>query len=324
MVGAEFTEVTESIWRVTRGNAKTTIAAHVTEADNPVVLEIAGDKELMIGIATECGVPVPTVGSYTLEDTNRVVGELPWANGSFVVKPAGGSSSGVGITTHIETPREYRKAALLASLFADRFLVERMIAGESCRLLFLEGKFVHAVRRRGERVSCDGKSTLEQLIRTSRGGGSRKVRDRTTAVTLAQQGLGFDTVPREGLSILTRSIPLSIVDFNEVRTEYNETITDLVGPALVDELGKIVARLDGKFVGVDILTIDPSVSLAQSGGVFLEVNTTPGIHHHYHNDHDRAEHPVAARLLERLLIRSELAGAESETPLSGEEVLSGE
>ena len=63
-------------------------------------------------------------------------------------------------------------------------------------------------------------------------------------------------------------------------------------------------RVDGdrcQLVGVDVITNDPSVSLAQSGGVFLEVNTTPGIHHHYHTREEHERHPVATKVLQHLL-----------------------
>jgi D-alanine-D-alanine ligase-like ATP-grasp enzyme len=49
---------------------------------------------------------------------------------------------------------------------------------------------------------------------------------------------------------------------------------------------------------VDVLTTDPGVPLARSGGVVLEVNTTPGYYYHYHRRGPEA--PVATMILERL------------------------
>jgi phosphosulfolactate synthase len=52
---------------------------------------------------------------------------------------------------------------------------------------------------------------------------------------------------------------------------------------------------------VDVVTVDPSRPSGRAGGAFIEVNTTPGIHHHYHTDEERRTHPVAVRVLRRLL-----------------------
>jgi hypothetical protein len=49
------------------------------------------------------------------------------------------------------------------------------------------------------------------------------------------------------------------------------------------------------------MTNDPARNLESSGGVFLEINTTPGIHHHYLTDRDQRERPVADAVLEALL-----------------------
>ncbi len=63
----------------------------------------------------------------------------------------------------------------------------------------------------------------------------------------------------------------------------------------------LVRALGSRFAGVDLLTNDPTVPLAESRGVFVEINTTPGLHHHYITAEDHERHPVAARILDRLL-----------------------
>jgi glutathione synthase/RimK-type ligase-like ATP-grasp enzyme len=39
-----------------------------------------------------------------------------------------------------------------------------------------------------------------------------------------------------------------------------------------------------RLAGIDVITTDPGVPLGESGGVILEVNATPGYHHHYTRD----------------------------------------
>jgi glutathione synthase/RimK-type ligase-like ATP-grasp enzyme len=59
-----------------------------------------------------------------------------------------------------------------------------------------------------------------------------------------------------------------------------------------------VERIGSRFAGVDLLTNDPSVPLTESGGVFLELNTTPSIHHHAIGTRSES---VAVRVLQYLL-----------------------
>ena len=51
---------------------------------------------------------------------------------------------------------------------------------------------------------------------------------------------------------------------------------------------------------IDIITFNPGISLESSGGVINEINTTPGLHHHYNllNDHGT---PPAVPVLKYLL-----------------------
>ena len=67
------------------------------------------------------------------------------------------------------------------------------------------------------------------------------------------------------------------------------------GPSGAQAAAVIGARL----AGVDIITPDPSISLDKSGGVVLEVNTTPGYYYHYHRRGGPV--PVACAILECLL-----------------------
>jgi D-alanine-D-alanine ligase-like ATP-grasp enzyme len=89
---------------------------------------------------------------------------------------------------------------------------------------------------------------------------------------------------------------------NENRLEDNVTVTAEVGDALVADARRAVDRSGLRLAGVDVLTPDPAMALADSGGVLLEVNGTPGLSHHYHvRDRERATRvavPVLRALLE--------------------------
>ncbi|MDB5302737.1 MAG: hypothetical protein JWM97_286, partial [Phycisphaerales bacterium] len=64
------------------------------------------------------------------------------------------------------------------------------------------------------------------------------------------------------------------------------------------DCARAVRALGVRFAGIDLITRDPGVPLAESGGVILEVNGTPNLYYHYKKK-DGA-FPVAVHLLKHL------------------------
>lgn len=298
-IGAEFHALTDRAWEVRRGGRHTRIYISHVQLNDAVVGDLSGDKAFCYRLASAAGVPVPRHASFTLAELRQAVEFCERRKGLYVVKPAEDTSAGIGVTTHVKTRRQLERAALLASLFNPRYLVEEMIAGETCRLLYIGGEFVHGVRRRGLRVVGTGGLTVSQLVRKV--GLTRSLFDANALWTLQVQGLAPASVVEEGREVLVRSLPPGVAQERELRTVYTETITELVGPGLREEIGRVVAAVGGELAGVDVITFDPRLPLGETGGVFLEVNSSPGIHHHYINQEDHLSHPVAARILEYLL-----------------------
>jgi glutathione synthase/RimK-type ligase-like ATP-grasp enzyme len=298
-IGAEFRDMADNVWEVRRDGRRTRLCGAHVQLNDPVVSDISANKKLCYDLASRAGLPIPNHTVFTLAELERAVEFLERRPGLYVVKPAGETSSGIGVTTQVRTRRQLASAAILASLFASRLLVEEMIPGESCRLLYIGGEFVHAVRRRGTRVSGDGTTTVAGLMRALE---PRSAAIDTNAVfTLRAQGLAPRSVVEAGRELLVRSLPPHETRTRELRTVYTEEITSEVGPALREEIGRIVAAVESRLAGVDIVTLDPRLSLGENGGAFLEVNPAPGIHHHYVSEEDHKAHPVATKLLEYLL-----------------------
>jgi cyanophycin synthetase len=299
LLGADFAELAPGVWQVRLGERQTRLVNFVTECDDPVTLHLAGDKPFGYALAQRAGVPSPEHRVVSLgsagEAEQLLRGGMP-----LVVKPAARTSSGLGVTTDVRTLSGLRGALALASLYDKRILVERMVLGESYRLLYLGGRLIHAVRRRGLRVTGDGQRSVGQLLAAA--GHPPLEHDDLVRATLAAQGMTLATLPARGGEILVRGLP-SGGGKRELRTVYDEAVSARCCADLAREGQRVVEALGSEFAGVDVITTDPATSLGRSGGAFIEINTTPGIHHHYVAGGDPTATPVAVMVLEYLLAR---------------------
>lgn len=307
-VSATVVEIAPGMWRIERGGARTFIHNYIVQLDDPVILNIAGDKPLCHAILTDAGLTVPAYRVYTLDETHLAEAFMAAdPDACFVVKPAAGTSGARGVTTHIATVKECRRASALASLYGGRILIERWTPGESYRLLFLDGEMIHASRRRGRRLAGDGRRTIAQLIaaagREGSENGNAAVEQRDVERTLMAQGLRMDSVPAEGASVLVQSAYPTPGGTAQIRTVFDEDATDEIGTELRDEARAAVRAIGSTFAGVDVITCNPRTSLAAAHGVINEINTTPGLHHHYGLSGARRDgRDPAVRVLSRVLV----------------------
>jgi D-alanine-D-alanine ligase-like ATP-grasp enzyme len=218
------------------------------------------------------------------------------------VKPAGGTGGGRGVTTGIQTVSHLARASAAAAVYADELLIEEQIAGDNYRLLYLDGKMIDSFIRRLPRVVADGKSSVAALVQQvneerlrNKSGVSQVLLsvDLDMRRTLAGQGLSLRSVPEKGRVVTLKTV------VNENSGADNTTATDMLCRSIVEDGERAVRALCVRFAGIDIVTTDPSVPLAQSGGVILEVNGTPNLYYHYKKDD--GSFPVAVHLLRRLL-----------------------
>src|SRR5205814_10501412 len=81
--------------------------------------------------------------------------------------------------------------------------------------------------------------------------------------------------------------------------DVNRTVTDLLHPSAIADGARAVRALGVRLAGVDLITRDAAVPLAESGGVFLEVNAPPNFYYHYHKPDGPFR--VAVHVLRKLL-----------------------
>lgn len=310
----KFEALSNEVWELTATDGRRTrIHNCYVELDDPVTLYIAGDKTLTYALLSSDNLPVPPHAEFSIDDLTPLTLFVDRYPGPFVVKPASGTGSGLGVSTHLYTLRECLAGAALASLYGRKLLIEQFVAGEVYRLLFVEGRFVNAVRRRGVHVVGDGQSTLEQLIVKRYAAEPALGRYRgwsadidLTATTAVQQ-LRRDTVPRSGDDVLVKSVAGDYSSNLEVRTVYTEDVTEEVAPELIEEGRRAAAALGSQFCGVDMIAMNCRQSLARTRGVIGEINTTPGLHHHYDLESSNRGDGVVDAVLTLLMSRKRSA-----------------
>ncbi|MGB7161533.1 MAG: hypothetical protein WBD40_25970 [Tepidisphaeraceae bacterium] len=313
-LGATWTPLRSDMGELDLDGQRTRVVGNVSEIDGPVTLAVLHDKPLTHRLLKAQGLSVPRHATFTLKDTSPAVRFMKELGGDCVVKPAGGTGGGRGVTTGIRTRFQLARAAAAAAVYADELMIEEQIAGDNYRLLYLDGKLIDAFVRRLPAVIGDGRSSVARLVaihneeRLKRGAGLSQVLltiDLDMRRTLAKQGFSLRSVPSAGRCVTLKTV------VNENCGTDNSTVTHLLHRSIIADGQRAAAALRARFIGIDIVTRDPGVPLAESGGVILEVNGTPNLYYHY-NKKDGAC-PVAVHLLRRLLLEDSDESNASET-----------
>jgi D-alanine-D-alanine ligase-like ATP-grasp enzyme len=281
-LGAELRPLSPTFLEIRRGAAAVRVTRRtVTPLTDLVSYDLTNDKPLVHRLLAEAGLPIPEHVVVDASDVESARAFLARVEPPLVVKPAEGTA-GEGVVGHIRDLAELRRALRDSGRYGSRVLVERMIAGDTYRLLLLDGELLDAIRRLPAQVTGDGRSTVETLIfdeserRIAAGGDAHGFRpfefDLDTLGYLVRAGYRLDSVLPAGESI-------------RIKTASNvsgpaESAFDAVGAELIESARTAAQVLGIRVAGVDVVTTDPARSLSDTGGVVLEVNV-PGLQHHY-------------------------------------------
>lgn len=224
------------------------------------------------------------------------------------MKPADGAA-GRGVTTGIVTSFDLVRAAIAAAAFGRNLVVEQQVEGNVYRLLYLNGRLLDAVLRKSPSVVADGRSSVRKLIQLenrARLNAGRKFGQVLLSIdldmrrTLSKQGLSLSSVPNAGTVVTLKRV------INENSAAENISATNLMCKSIIEDGAAAAAAVGVQLAGVDVVTRDPGVPLAQSGGAILEVNTSPGYYYHYCQRDGGV--PVAIPILSWLLFERPKAG----------------
>lgn len=283
------------------------VPVYLTQVNlNSILLDkILLDKEMTQDILGQFGHPIPQNATFNMQKFD-VAEDFFAKHKSVVVKPAGDAAGGGGVTTNITDIEALREAAKMATQHSSKLLIEEFVEGDSFRLLYIGGKFVDAVLRGSPTVTGDGKNTIKQLIKIEN---TRRLTQKPISSlqslqvdgecrsTLKKQGLDLGSTPATGDVIVVKKA------VNASSAGQNHNVLGDVHPETI-ELGATIMRdLNIELGGIDVQTTDISLPLEETRGRILEINSPPGIHHHYFLADPAKGQPIAELLLEYMFTK---------------------
>jgi len=302
-VDAEFQQISARVIEVRRATVTIHVAGQRTSFADPVSIELTADKQLAHELLREAGLSVAENVVVARDDHDTAREFLEASPVPCIVKPVRGGG-GQGVTGAVRTAGQLLQAMRRAGRDAPRLLIERHVAGDHYRLLLLDGEVLDVIRRVSARVLGDGRSTIEQLMfqeyeRRLRIDGLEGLKplvaDLDCLFTLEQQRLQLSSIPPLGTIVTVKTAT------NVSGPSDTTTFKEPLAPELVAEARIAAATVGVRLAGVDILTVDPSLPLAESRGAVLEVNPVPGLVHHYNVADSAGATRVAVPILRALL-----------------------
>ncbi|GAB4340047.1 MAG: hypothetical protein Kow0037_25640 [Calditrichia bacterium] len=300
-------ELEKGIYRVFVNDRQIFVMGGFVPLDDFLILKIAGNKPLSLQLLSELGVPVPRHVVFDYFSRKKAEIFLKNINKPIVIKPADSGSAGGGVFTGITSPAQLKQAAREASAHSQRLLAEEQIPGNSYRLLYLDGEFIDAIRRDPPAITGNGKYSIKRLIGEENQlrlkEGDRAMHpisiDRELKQFLKERGLSITNIPETNQKIVLKRV------VNQNNRFQNHSVREMVHPTTIEMGQKIVRSLGIRLAGIDLQSTDISLPLDESRGVVNEINTTPGLHHHYLIAEKDKIIPVAKLILERLIKLSE-------------------
>ncbi len=300
-LGASIEVLGNEILEIRLGQECTRVQQNATALEREITVAVAKNKPLVHRLLAKRQLRTPTYCEFTLNEIAKAAAFVESSVSKCVVKPANGGG-GRGVTTGVIGTFDLIRAAASAAVYGQDLMVEQHVRGDVYRLLYFDGVLMDAVLRKPSTVVADGKSTVRELIRLENEARLNAgpnlahaliVIDMDVRRTLASQGLTLSAVPPEGIAVTLKTV------INDNSQRDNFTANHLLCKSIIEDGAAAAAAVGVRLAGIDVITSDPSVPLAESGGVILEVNTTPSYHHHYYKRD--GSYPVAVQLLPFLL-----------------------
>jgi cyanophycin synthetase len=300
-LGASVEPLGNEILEIRLRHDRTRVQQNTTAIDAAISVAVAQWKPLVHRLLAEVHLRTPAYCEFTLNEIAKAAAFVEKSATKCVVKPVNGGG-GRGVTTGVTGRFDLVRAAASAAVYGPNLMVEHQVQGDVYRLLYFDGTLLDAVLRKPSAVTADGRSSVRDLInieneaRLSVGANIAHaliVIDMDVRSTLAAQGLTLSSIPKAGQHVTLKSV------INDNSQRDNISAKQLLCKSIVEDGAAAAEAVGVRLAGIDVVTSDPGVPLAESGGAILEVNTTPSYHHHYYKRD--GSYPVAVHLLPLLL-----------------------
>jgi len=221
----------------------------LTDRVGAVTFHLTQNKHAANTFLKKNGVPVPAQVLFT---TDENAGKFLNRYGNIVVKPC--SQWGArGVSVKINRMDDLKRAVRSAAKFESTVLLEEYVCGEDNRLIFVDYRFVAAIRRFPACVVGNGQDSIRSLIRKKnalaekRDPVNRIPLDRETVRSLSAIHLDYASVPGKGKKIYVR------MNANYHTGGTVEVVTDQIEKKLIVVAEKIVRLAELPVTGVDFL-----------------------------------------------------------------------
>lgn len=187
-------------------------------------------------------------------------------------------TGGKNIFTNLEKWSHLQHALLKARKRGlAKMLVEEQVEGCDYRILVVRGEIIDCIRRTPARVSGDGKSTIQQLVRRANIKRAHKIQIEPRY--LQCHNLRLDTIPEEGAIVQVTGL----CNYHKGATLHRIPVSK-IHPDNATAFLKTMDVLNLHVAGIDFISTDIAKSHAENGGRITEVNADCNLDLHYKVD----------------------------------------
>lgn len=241
---------------------------------------ICKEKNLTKKVLMEAGVPVPSGKDFEEKDSYEdILAHADTMQFPLVVKPTDGSK-GKGVVANIKDNKELKAALIYVreELGFSKVMVEEYFAGTDYRIYVVGDKVIGAVNRIPANVTGDGKSSIEQLIKTK----NRQRKDipylyscpikidREVKMSIKSAGYKLTSIPEKGEKIFLREKSNLSTGGDPI------DVTDKLSP----EINRIAVEAVKAVPGLAHCAVDLIVNEKTNTGVVIEFNSRAELSFH--------------------------------------------
>lgn len=255
--------------------------ATITGNTSSIGVDIACNKELTKKMLYDAAIPVP-IGDLVSseEELKNIIDKIGYP---IVLKPLNGNH-GRGQSINVKDWETAKIGLEHAKLVSSKVIVEKYITGYDFRVLVINHKIVAAARRVPAHIIGDGENNILHLIEKEnqdprRGFGHENVLteikvDKDTYELLEKLNYTLETIPQKGEIVYLKST----ANLSTGGTSID--ITDMIHPEIVMMCERISKIINLDICGIDIMAVNLTQPLKETGGAILEVNAAPGFRMH--------------------------------------------